>query len=244
MGSRNLLMREISSHYEIIFWLAAICLLMNWFCFHFLAVSHHLSSGVIALSGEKNRRIRYINFLIVLLAATTVSLSGCASSTRGKDQRIIVTTPGAPGASCRLFSGGQELNSFTTPEAILLSRTSGPVEVRCQKKCFPSAVKIFAPSINGEQEINDISADLAFLSTNLMTQRAYNYNFDFIIPMKHDGRCKRREKAFLDGNPNDFNNTIDDFSFEPTMPPQTRQNAEFILNQDSMAPLPKEKSRP
>ncbi len=185
-----------------------------------------------------------MNVLIVLLAAMTVALSGCASSTRGKDQRIMVTTPGAPGASCRLLSDSQEIYSFTTPEAIQLSRASGPVEVRCQKKCFLSVVKIFTPSINGEQEINDISADLAFIATNLTTHKSYNYNFDFIIPMKRDSRCKPEGKAFLDGDQNDFDNAIDDFSFDSTMSSKPTPKSESILTRDFMAPVSKEKGQP
>lgn len=166
---------------------------------------------------------------IIFFVSGIFLLNGCASSTRGADQRIIVSTPGAPGATCRVVTGDQQVFDIVSPETIQLKRNSGPVIVTCQKKCFYSEQKTFYPT-TGEltRDATGIIKDVEFITVNAVTQKSINYSYDFIISMKYNRRCRGKGAGFLDGNPEELNSTIDDFSFDALTSPQISPKSNVI----------------
>jgi len=142
-------------------------------------------------------------------------LSACATTTHGPEQRVMISTPGAPHADCTLTSARLGVRNFTTPEAINIPRSAERIEVTCHKKCFDDATRIFTPVINGEDlAVSGLIGGLGPVAIDTATRRAYNYAYDFIIPMKSNHRCSPFRKGFLQGDQKDFDNQIRDFSFD------------------------------
>ena len=153
-----------------------------------------------------------MKLLRILLA---LLLSSCATITHDSRQRIIVSTPGAPKATCVLNSPTLGSKKFTTPEAIYIPRKSETIEVSCHKKCFSDASKIFNPVKNTEDlAMNGIAGGLPGASIDIATGKANNYPYEFTINMELNHRCKKSSKGFLDGDPKDFDSHIDDFKFD------------------------------
>jgi len=147
-------------------------------------------------------------------------LSGCATMTHGPQQRVAVSTPGAPHAECTLTSPTLGVQKFITPEAINIPRSSEKISVSCHKKCFDDATKTFQPVLNGEDlAVGGLIGGIGPVAIDAATGRAYNYAYDFDIPMRSNHRCASHRKEFLQGDQKDFNNEIKDFNFdEPPAP--------------------------
>ena len=152
-----------------------------------------------------------------------LAVSGCASATHGTKQRVMVSTPGAPKAECRLTSKSLGTQRFLTPEAVEIPRSSEAIEISCHKKCFYDETKTFNSSINAEDLASNGFfvgfAGAAPIAIDLATKKAYNYTYDFVVQMKPDHRCRSKRKGFLDGDPKDFDNRIQDFSFDDNPAP-------------------------
>lgn len=148
----------------------------------------------------------------------TFALGGCASMTHGKNQRVIISTPGAPHAVCAVTSESLGVRYIVTPEALVLPRSSEQLKVSCHKKCFEDTARTFEPDLNTEDLASNGFFGFAPLAVDLATQRAYNYSYDLTLPMSADHRCKKTAKGYLDGNPRDFDNRIEDFSFDGPPP--------------------------
>lgn len=112
------------------------------------------------------------------------------------------------------------MQSIITPEALELPRSSEPIKIMCHKICFIDAERIFSPVINSENLVsNSFFGGAGPLPIDLATGKAYNYTYDFIINMELNQRCKSKKKGFLDGDPKDFDNRIEDFSFDEKVAP-------------------------
>ena len=147
-------------------------------------------------------------------------LSSCATMSHGPEQRVIVSTPGAPHAECTLTSATLGARNFTTPEAINIPRSSEIITVSCRKKCFDDATKTFGPVINREDlAINGVITGLPPVAIDAATGRAYNYSYDFAVPMKSNHKCSPHRKGFLQGDQRDFDNQIRDFKFDEPADP-------------------------
>jgi len=149
-----------------------------------------------------------------------VLLSGCASVTHGPQQRVIISTPGAPQADCTMISTTLGTRKFTTPEAINIPRSSEKITITCHKKCFHDATATFKPIINGEDlAVGEVIGGLASVAIDAATGRAYNYVYDFSILMQSNHRCTFHRKGFLQGDQKDFDNEIKDFNFDKPLVP-------------------------
>ncbi len=127
----------------------------------------------------------------------------------------MVSTPGAPHAECTLTSVTLSTRKFITPEAINIPRSSEKISITCQKKCFDEATKIFDPILNGEDlAVGGLLGGIAPVAIDAVTGRAYNYAYDFSIPMTSNRRCAAHQKRFLQGDKKDFDNEIKDFNFD------------------------------
>jgi len=149
-----------------------------------------------------------------------ILLSSCATISHGPQQRVIVSTPGAPHAECTLTSTTLGTRNFITPEAINIPRSSETINVSCRKKCFDDVTKTFGPIINGEDlAVNGVITGLPPVAIDAATGRAYNYSYDFVITMKSNHKCSPNRKGFLQGNKRDFDNQIRDFKFDELVDP-------------------------
>lgn len=166
--------------------------------------------------------------LVTLMA---LILSGCASVSHGPKQRVMVSSPGAPYARCTISSSTLGVQSFTTPEAFMIPRSSDNIIISCSKDCFEDAQKTFTPSVNGEDVAsNGFFGGAAPALIDYSTKKLYNYNYDFIIEMKPLNKCRIKKKGFLDGNQKDFDNQIKDFSFDAnskSMPEESIKTNDF-----------------
>jgi len=149
-----------------------------------------------------------------------IFLSGCATVTHGPQQRVMVSTPGAPHAECTLTSTTLGTQKFITPEAINIPRSSEKITVTCHKKCFDDATKTFRPTLNGEDlAVGGFIGGIGPVAIDAATGRAYNYPYDFDVPMRSNHKCAAHQKEFLQGDKKDFDNEIKDFNFdEPPVP--------------------------
>jgi hypothetical protein len=149
-----------------------------------------------------------------------ILLSGCANMTHGPQQRVMVSTPGAPHAECMLTSATLGARKFITPEAINIPRSSEKISIRCQKKCFDDATKTFDPVLNGEDlAIGGLIGGIGPVAIDAATDRAYNYAYDLHVPMKSNRGCAAHRKGFLQGDKKDFDNEIKDFKFDEPLAP-------------------------
>lgn len=165
-------------------------------------------------------------------------LSGCATITHGPQQRIMVSTPGAPHAECTLTSPTLSVQKFITPEAINIPRSSEQISVTCRKKCFDDVTKTFNPVINGEDLATGVLiGGIGPVMIDAVTGQAYNYAYDFSISMKSNHRCTIQRKGFLQGNQKDLNNEIKDFYFdEPPVPlPEAVQEPKKTNDQNAQS---------
>lgn len=176
------------------------------------------------------RRLRVFLFAFLL--------PGCATISHGPHQRVMVSTPGAPHAECTLTSETLGARKFITPEAINISRSSQKITIMCHKKCFDDATKTFDPALNGEDlVVGGFIGGIAPVAIDAATGRAYNYPYDFIIPMKSNRRCAAHQKGFLQGDQKDFNNEIKDFNFDEPSAPQPRAIQELKTVDDPRMPV-------
>lgn len=138
----------------------------------------------------------------------------------GPQQRVMVSTPGAPHAECTLTSETLGARKFITPEAINIPRSSEKITIACHKKCFDDETKTFGPALNGEDlAVGGLIGGIGPVAIDAATGRAYNYTYDFSIPMKSSRRCAAHRKGFLQGDKKDFDNEIKDFNFDQLSAP-------------------------
>jgi hypothetical protein len=164
-------------------------------------------------------------------------LSGCATMTHGPQQRVAVSTPGAPHAECTLTSPTLGVQKFITPEAINIPRSSEKISVSCHKKCFDDATKTFQPVLNGEDlAVGGLIGGIGPVAIDRATGSAYNYTYDFSIPMKSNHRCAAHRKGFLQGDQKDFDNEIKDFNFDQLPAPLPETISEPKKSNDPIIP--------
>jgi hypothetical protein len=75
-----------------------------------------------------------------LVLCSLVVLSACASVTRGTTQTVLVSTPGAEGATCSLVQtpAGNTSPTYhvTTPGSVAVERSRHALDVRCTKEGY------------------------------------------------------------------------------------------------------------
>jgi hypothetical protein len=175
------------------------------------------------------RRLRAFLFAVLL--------SGCATVSHGPQQRVMVSTPGAPHAECALTSATLGARKFITPEAINIPRSSEKISITCHKQCFHDATKTFDPVLNGEDlAVGGLIGGIGPVAIDAATGRAYNYTYDFRIPMKSNRRCAAHRKGFLQGDQKDFDNEIKDFNFDQLPAPLPETISEPKKSSDPIIP--------
>lgn len=84
---------------------------------------------------------------IIPLLLIGVVVTGCASITKGTTQAVMVVTPGAEGAECRLFSPSIGERIVTTPGSVVLSKGQDSIQVNCTRRCFRPGAGIIGSNV-------------------------------------------------------------------------------------------------
>lgn len=83
----------------------------------------------------------------IWLGLLVITISGCATITKGTTQSVAINTPGVQGARCTLSSTSIGTRSLTAPATIVLDKGADNVAVRCVKECFEDGVGVIGSSL-------------------------------------------------------------------------------------------------
>jgi len=83
------------------------------------------------------------------LSGLVLMVCGCATIVKGTTQQVSITTPGAPGAQCKLFSSAIGEKTVTTPVTIVLEKSRQNISVTCTKRRFQDGVGIIPSHTEG-----------------------------------------------------------------------------------------------
>ncbi len=86
---------------------------------------------------------------ILVIAAASVLLSGCATIVNGSNQSVTVSTD-PPGASCKLSRQTETLGAIPmTPGSVQVSKSKNDMVVTCDKPGYQTATVSKSPSFGG-----------------------------------------------------------------------------------------------
>ncbi len=111
-------------------------------------------------------------------AGILAMLLGCATITKGTTQAVAVSTPGAPGATCTLTSGGIGTKVVTTPATIVLDKSQDNISVVCKKQCFQDGVGIIASNTESMTAGNVLVGGVVGLGVDAVSGAMNRYNAD------------------------------------------------------------------
>lgn len=111
-------------------------------------------------------------------AGILAMLLGCATITKGTTQAVAVSTPGAPGATCTLTSGGIGTKVVTTPATIVLDKSQDNISVVCKKQCFQDGVGIIASNTESMAAGNVLVGGVVGLGVDAVSGAMNRYNAD------------------------------------------------------------------
>lgn len=132
-------------------------------------------------------------FMAAALTAGVVAVSGCATITKGTTQSVAVSTPGAPGATCTLTSGGiGGSKTVTTPATLVLDKSQDNIQVVCKKECFQDAVGIIPSHTETMAAGNIIAGGVVGLGVDAASGAMNRYNADNQFAMVPIQGCRAR----------------------------------------------------
>lgn len=115
---------------------------------------------------------------VALVVVTVILAAGCATITKGTTQSVAISTPGAPGATCTLTSGGIGQKVVTTPATIVLDKSQDNIQVVCKKQCFQDGVGIIASHTEAMAAGNVIVGGVVGLGVDAVSGAMNRYNAD------------------------------------------------------------------
>lgn len=120
-------------------------------------------------------RTSYLFGFAVIAAA---AMAGCATITKGTTQSVAISTPGVPGATCTLTSGGIGTKVVTTPATLVLDKSQDNIQVLCKKECFQDAVGIIASHTESMAAGNVLVGGVVGLGVDAVSGAMNRYNGD------------------------------------------------------------------
>ena len=88
------------------------------------------------------------SFRQILLCASAVAVTSCATIISGDSQTVWVETVGVDGANCTLTDTKGNISTVQTPAQTLVNRGDGPLTVSCEKPGVGSAETVHPESLN------------------------------------------------------------------------------------------------
>ena len=123
-------------------------------------------------------------------AVAVLTVTGCATLTKGTSQSVAIQTPGVPGAQCTLTSSAIGTKVVTTPTSIVLDKASDNITVVCKKECYQDGVGIIASSTETMAAGNIIAGGVVGLGVDAVSGAMNKYNADNQFAMVPIPGCK------------------------------------------------------
>ena len=117
-------------------------------------------------------------------------LGGCSTITKGSSQAVMITTPGAEGASCRLFSPAFGERVVTTPASITVEKSQHSIQVTCSKRCFGQGSGIISSEIEVMTAGNLVVGGVIGLGVDAATGAMHKYDNAAQIHMTPLSGCR------------------------------------------------------
>ncbi len=125
----------------------------------------------------------------VLLASCAI-LAGCSTITQGTTQAVAVTTPGAEGASCDLFSPAFGTQTIVTPATVTLEKSQHDVQVRCKKRCFNDGAGVIPSTFEEMAAGNIIFGGVVGLAVDASSGAMNKYAPNVQVTMTRKPGCR------------------------------------------------------
>jgi hypothetical protein len=123
--------------------------------------------------------------------ALCVVLAGCSTITRGTSQAVSITTPGAEGARCELFSPALGSQTVVTPATVTLEKSQHNVQVTCKKPCFHDGTGVITSSVEEMTAGNVIFGGVVGLGVDAASGAMNKYAPNVQVAMAPMPGCRR-----------------------------------------------------
>ena len=130
-----------------------------------------------------------MNRFFILCAA--ISLTACASITRGTTQDVAIDTPNTSGAVCTLTSNAIGSKTVTTPAIVKLEKGKDAISVSCRKDCYEDGVGLIPSNFEGMTAGNLLIGGVIGLGVDAATGAMNQYQNQLSIHMVKAKSCKR-----------------------------------------------------
>ena len=124
-----------------------------------------------------------------IIVLVFVILGGCATITKGRDQRVAINTPGVQGAVCELTSEGIGTYTVLTPNNIELPKSRRNIDVMCRKECFEDTGGVINSSLVGAFAGNIILGGVIGIGVDAMSGAMNEYDPSITVYMKPIPGC-------------------------------------------------------
>ena len=128
----------------------------------------------------------------LLILLTLLSLSACATLTRGVNQTVSVNTPGVRGAICTLSSESIGSHTVMTPGSISLPKSRHTISVACEKECYHPAQGALSAKFEPLTIGNVIAGGGVGLVVDWISGAYTNYEPVVSVPMEPIEGCRVR----------------------------------------------------
>jgi hypothetical protein len=128
--------------------------------------------------------------LFGVIFCLALSLTGCATITRGTTQTVVVETPGVTGATCTLSSSAVGLQTVVTPGSVNLQKGRDNVSVRCTKECYQDGISVINSSVEGMTAGNLIFGGLVGVGVDAASGAMNDYTPQVQVAMAPAAGCR------------------------------------------------------
>jgi len=123
-------------------------------------------------------------------AGLALTLTACATITRGTTQVVAVDTPGVPGATCTIQTqSGPQL--VTTPGAVTLNKGSNALPIQCTKECYVTGSSIIPAGTETMAAGNVILGGVIGLGVDAASGAMNKYPDFVTVAMTPDPACRQ-----------------------------------------------------
>jgi membrane-associated protease RseP (regulator of RpoE activity) len=126
----------------------------------------------------------YFRGRLLLLAALTLGLQGCASIVSGTMQSVSVETPGCDGARCEITNDKGKWFVPSTPGSVTVGRSYNNLQVVCTKGGVTSTPVSAASATKGMAFGNILFGGVIGAGVDVSSGAAYDYPQTISVPMQ------------------------------------------------------------
>lgn len=111
-------------------------------------------------------------FLPIIL----IAFAGCSTITKGTTQAVMISTPGADGATCRLFSPAFGERTLVTPASLVVEKSQHSIQITCSKRCFTNGSGLISSELEVMTAGNLVVGGVIGLGVDAATGAMHHYN--------------------------------------------------------------------